>query len=441
MSKSRFDKRLKAAMDELRTIVRDDLGLPNLVGLKSYIVSESAISSEVLENVFKGRPDGRVEEILDRAAEFCDALADKQEITEWEDCRSRVNRARQSADPKKSRRRRASSTKSGLDLWTPGISDQDIVSRFKGSVDRDAVEDLIGYSKSCLAAIADGDFVSQLQIAEDVIAIANDSNDDNLCGEANYLKAEALRLLADFDDDRNASKALRFQAIACYETAIDLLGPDGRPVRGKARTVEVLGDLDGALEQFNDAYAITTSAKPQKEVDRFSLVHEHVRSLRHRINCLSAIHRDTIVGSANHTKQKQELLTLLDESTQKHADVLQMFREFGKWWQIEWFMAEVLHARAYAAIGEPHEAARRLEWAIIQRNAMLESDGELTRVELGNLSWWSSAASSVRSGFTDAQNSELDGILASVGETASKTMIKRRIDRFAKLGQRPWETN
>lgn len=157
-----------------------------------------------------------------------------------------------------------------------------------------------------------------------------------LCGEANYLKAEALRLLVDFENDREQAKSLRHGSIKSYEHAIDMLNGDPRPIRGRARTIEILGDCDTANFEFKKATGLATVREAQTKSDLYSFSHESIRSLRHQINCLCSIHAQTNRGSRDHQRQAQEIRRLLEQSYDQHDEVLRMFRPMKGWWAIEW---------------------------------------------------------------------------------------------------------
>ena len=202
MASHRIDKRVRAAMDEIRSIVLEELNQTNLAGLKRYIVKQVGIQEVTLEQVFKGRNDGRLDDILKFAAQYCDDLAKTQEIPSWpESCLTRINQAR---EPKKEKLSITKQSVSGyqkkspevkLDLWTPGITKDDIVTRYNKSMDLESIDKIAELSISCLSAIADGRFQDQLNIAEATIELAGQYSDKTTTGEGNYLKAEALSLI------------------------------------------------------------------------------------------------------------------------------------------------------------------------------------------------------------------------------------------------------
>lgn len=345
-----------------------------------------------------------------------------------------------SAKPSGDTRRRhaVSAALWGFDLWTPGQAAH-IIGKFGGHLGSREAQTLVELSSRAVTAIAHGDFHRQKEIAEKAIEIGETIPQTPVRGEGFYLKGEALRLLADFEPDRTKARLLRVEAEDYYGNAEDALGGDPRAIRGRGRTIEVLGDLDGALNLFQKSFsAIESRTTDPGEADYLSITHERVRTLRHEINCLAAIHTEMPLATPAAQRRGDKIRRLIEECEPRHRDALRMFEPYGDWWRIEWFMAEVLHAKGWAAIGEAARSARRLEWSLRQRLEMMPDEGALSAVELGNLHWWSGVATLVRPAFEFEQQRALSHLLDAVAQGASRTSIKNHGREFLRIGGAPW---
>jgi hypothetical protein len=329
-----------------------------------------------------------------------------------------------------------------FDLWTPGQSPEAIIREFApflGPVGAQAVSAL---SRDAIGAIGTGDFARQQQVAEEAIRLGEDAPKTPLRGEGLYLKAEALRLMADFKADRAEARRLRTEADGLYLEAEAVLRGDPRPIRGRARTMEVLGDLDVAAQEFERAIAAVDARRPfAKGGDQLSLAHEQVRSLRHKMSCLAAMHAQAPLATSEAQRRGEEIRRILMASEPQHRDALKLFEDNRDWWVIEWFMALVLHAKAWNAIKENGLAAKRLEWSLRLRLQMMPDDGPLTAVELGNLHWWSGVAHEARGAFESSQERALEVLNAALDRGDERRVIKALGQRFLSAGEAPWTSD
>lgn len=134
-----------------------------------------------------------------------------------------------------------------------------------------------------------------------------------------------------------------------------------------------------------------------------------------------------------------ELEKLVRESEEKHARVLTKFSHATEWWRIEWFVAEVFHAKGWLVIGQPALAAKRLQWALDERLRTMEPGGKMSDVEAGNLSWWSRTALKAIFGFEPAQRDLLERLAAEIYSEAPRDRIHAAGQALLKSQRAPWE--
>lgn len=326
-----------------------------------------------------------------------------------------------------------------FDLWTPGQSGDAILRQFGSALGREGAQSVAALSSDAIDAIGCGDFSRQRDIADAAISLGSSAPDTPLMGEGFYLKGEALRLMADFEPDRTEQRRLRLEAEQYYGQAEQHLRGDPRPIRGRARTIEVIGDLDKAWEVFQQSMnAVEARSLDRREADHLSLAHERVRTLRHKIACLAAMHDQAPLPTPQARRREEEIRRLIAESEPGHRETLKLFESHGDWWRIEWFMAQVLHAKAWAVIDEKATAARRLQWSLKLRLEMMPEEGPLSAVELGNLHWWSGVASLVRGTFELEQQAALVALLDAIRRGVDRPTIRRLGAEFLRAGGAPW---
>ena len=326
-----------------------------------------------------------------------------------------------------------------FDLWTPGQSSDAILREFGSALGPEGAQSVVALSNDAIDAIGRGDFKRQCEIADDAINLGSSAPGTPLVGEGLYLKGEALRLMADFERDRAEARRLRSEAEDCYGRAEELLRGDPRPIRGRARTIEVMGNLDEAWAVFQRSMtAVEARGLDRREGDHLSLAHERVRTLRHKITCLAAMHEQAPLPTPQAQRRAEEIRRLIAESEPRHREALKLFQTHGDWWRIEWFMAQVLHAKAWAAVDGNAAAATRLEWSLTLRLEMIPADGPITPVELGNLHWWSGVANNVRGTFEFEQQATLVALLDAVKRGADRPTIRRLGAEFLRAGGAPW---
>lgn len=329
-----------------------------------------------------------------------------------------------------------------IDLWTPGQSSEVIVRSFAPGLGREGAALVKDLSIEAVDAIGRGDFARQLVIANEAIRIGDAAPETPLLGEGLYLKGEALRLMADFEPDRSEARRLRREAEEIYGRAETALRGDPRPIRGRARTMEVLGDPDGAIKLFGESLAAVEARRVSPAEPQFlSLAHERVRTLRHQINCLAVMHTSAPLATPEARRREEEIRRLLLASEAQHNEALRLFARHRDWWLIEWFMAQVLHAKGWASIHEDSWAVKRLQWSLKQRLEMMPDTGELNAVELGNLHWWLSVAREARAALEPEQNRALDALKASLDRGEARGTIKSLARRFLAAGEAPWAAN
>jgi hypothetical protein len=330
-----------------------------------------------------------------------------------------------------------------FDLWTPGQSGEAIVRQFAPDLGPEGAKLVKDLSRQAVEAIGRGNFAKQRDVANEAIRLGQAAPNTPLYGEGLYLKAEALRLMADFEPDRGEAKRLRREAEDTYGQAEVALRGDPRPIRGRARTMEVLGDLDGAMNEFDRSLAALDAKRVSAgETDLLSLTHERVRTLRHKINCLAAMHAEAPLATVEARRRGDEIQRLILASESQHKEALQLFEQHREWWLIEWFMAQVLHAKGWAAVQEAGRASRRLEWSLRLRLEMInDGEGALSSVELGNLHWWSGVARDSRSALEPEQDRALATLRSALDRGENRLTIKKLGQQFLAAGAPPWSAN
>lgn len=311
-----------------------------------------------------------------------------------------------------------------FDLWTPGQLSQNVLDKIEKSLGEEIAQLLRNISGMAIQAIGFGDFLQQQKIAEHTIEIGEQCQNTSLLGEGYYLKGEALRLQADFAPSRAQQRILRQKAEQFYGMAEDALGGDPRAIRGRARIIELEGDLDSAFNGYQDALAaIDNRTGRLHEGNNLSLIHERIRTLRHKIVCLSDIQKDSFLISLETQRRANDIRRLLEISEIAHDEGLRLFAGQGEWICIEWFASSVLHAKGWVEIREPVYAAKRLVTSLEARLKMLPRQGPLSVVELGNLQWWARAAREVRGSFDPAQQAPLAVLLNAIDCDAERPTV------------------
>jgi hypothetical protein len=439
--KDRNNLKLKLMFEEIKSIVILELNQSNYFEMKRVIQNKICLGEPTIEKIMLGRRSPKSNEILQICIQYCDTRAKELGLKiESGSYKSRVIAAGKFSTGTVNPVTLAKTpSNDGVDLWTPGLKSEEIVAAFGGDIDNEAAIKLVALSEKCILEVAEGKFENLLMTAQSARSIGDDSNNQRVIGEANYLLGESLRLIADFTEDRTKADSLRVEAINAYESSIEELRHDPRPIRGRARTIEVGGDLITASKGFDNSVEISMLQDVEHPVHKYSYAHEQLRSIRHKLNCLSAIHQQGIHGTTTHKKEYEKIKSLVNESTKLHLKYLPLFKDFSNWWRIEWFMAEVLHAKALISIREYQSAALRLERAMKQRLEMMKDSGDLSNVERGNVSWWIKTAQSATKGFQEGQHEQLELILNHLGGNASKALLKNQINTFINLSSAPWD--
>lgn len=171
------------------------------------------------------------------------------------------------------------------------------------------------------------------------------------------------------------------------------------------------------------------------------MTHERVRSLRHKMNCLVAMHAEHPLATDHAQRRGEQIRRLIAASEAQHEEALQLLTANQSWWQIEWFMAQVLHAKAWSSVKEDGKAAKRLEWSLDIRLNMMSSDGRLTPVEQGNLHWWIGVARGARGAFEVSQQATLEDLTSALDRGESRAVVKALGQKFIRAGAAPWQSH
>lgn len=283
------------------------------------------------------------------------------------------------------------------DVLTPGFSLSALESDLDLKLDPAVGERLERAAEDAVTAVETGDFALQEKVGRDLLEMSE--HVPHLRPAGHYFIAEGLRLQADLaaGPDRTT---LRTRAIEEYERTRELEPQSVRAVRGLARTYEALGDPEQAATLFQIGYAAGLSqlveADQSDPKHRLELSHEILRVTRHHVHCLGELRLADPVAFRLLASSDDHLHKLARESHSLHRARLPLFDKYKRWSQIEWFMGLTLLAKAYVSVGDDFRAAQELSFALMQRVRMLDARGSLSPVELSNIRWWLSVATSLR---------------------------------------------
>lgn len=324
-----------------------------------------------------------------------------------------------------------------LDLWTPGPSRDVMLATFEPLVGPSTAAALWRESQSAISAIARGDFAEQVAVAKRVAALVPTS--PHIVGQATYLEAEGLRLLADIASGTDRRQRLQVEAIEKYRHASEMLDGDPRPIRGIGRALEVRGDLNQALEHFHRAKGLCITGLAGVPLhQRPDLAHEALRVSRHLVHCLLDLRKSSPTNIWNREHKRQELEGLLVECENLHRQNMPVFASAVEWSRIEWFMGLLFIARAWSQLGNDARARQLLVFALAARQKLLPNEGQLSPVEQSNLRWWLSVAVERMATF-DSRSQDLLERLASTVETGSRAEVRAIVDDFLFPLIPPWE--
>ena len=426
------------AISKVKELYRGLHHTQRFTALKRHIADELGKSLGHVDNIFKGSiQPGDPVRVLNACAAYLDRLAVECRTSNWPlgGCRDQIfaawNESTELVLAQVSYAAlaggRNSSRSPYFDLWTPGLRESELSDHVPDQV---LAAQLGALANLGVRSIGQGSFAEQLQVGKDTEQLGRHTGTEIAVVEGLYLQAESSRLLADFEPDRSRRIALQKGAIQLYESALTLQPLHPRAIRGRGRTLEVLGQLDEALVEFNLALDMAAAMGELSTNAARSSSHETIRALRHKLNCLATIHADMPRWPANATARTRELDDLLRQSTLQHRLKLTEFSSHEEWFSIEWFMAEVLHARALVEIDRELEATDRLRRAMAYRMRMLRSGRSLSEVERGNLQWWASSAKRCMRVLTRAEQADLEMLGALLTEDTSTDSVQVLLGNF-----------
>lgn len=285
-----------------------------------------------------------------------------------------------------------------LDLWTPGPTKADFLLHYEPRVGAEVTDRLWRLSRAAIAAVGAGNFARLVSIGRDLQEMPRSSV--YLQGEAAYLLAEGLRLLADIEHDAHKKSKLSAEAFTEYGRARELMRDDPRPIRGLGRIYEIEGDYSEAIRLFQVAKVSCQLALAQTdETKRPDLVHEILRSTRHFIHGLLEMRRTSAASIWHREHKRRQIEGYLVECEEYHMKFMPLFEAERVWFTIEWFMGLVFLAKAWGDVGNTDRMHVLLLRALdFRRKLILPSDG-LSDVEQANLRWWLSVARERHSAF------------------------------------------
>lgn len=427
------------AISKVKGLYRQLHHTQRFTAIKRHIADELGKSLGHVDNIFKGSiQPGDPVRVLDACAAYLDRLAVECRTSNWPQggCRDQIfaawNGGTETDFAPVSYVALVGGSKSSrspyFDLWTPGLSESELADHVPDQV---LAAQLGTLANLGARSIGQGSFAEQLQVGKDTEQLGRRTGTEIAVVEGLYLQAESSRLLADLEPDRSRKIALQKGAIQLYESALTLQPLHPRAIRGRGRTLEVLGQLDEALVEFDRALVMVAGMGGLGTNAARSSSHETIRALRHKLNCLAAIHADMPRWPANATARTRELDDLLRQSTLQHRLKLTEFSSHEEWFSIEWFMAEVLHARALVEIDRELEATDRLRRAMAYRMRMLRPGRSLSEVERGNLQWWASSAKRCTRVLTRAEQADVEMLGALLTEDTSTDSVQVLLGNFA----------
>lgn len=232
-------------------------------------------------------------------------------------------------------------------------------------------------------AVATADFAEKVQLADRLFGL----NDDRFDEAANYLRAEGLRIQADFEVDESRARRLRRDALESYEIGLEADPGSVRCNRGRGRILEVTGEPDQALNVLQGAYHAASLANSDRPDDG-GPAHEVIRSTRHAIACWGALALESPASRAATEHQKRIWTGRIYESWEHHRVYLGKFVVEPRWGLIEQFMGYTMLSKGAAAAGEQLLAQSLAQGALRSRLEMEPTLWPIPSVLWGNLKWW-----------------------------------------------------
>lgn len=238
------------------------------------------------------------------------------------------------------------------------------------------------------SAVAIADFAEKVRLAGLLAEIGDRRFDE----AALYLRAEGLRIQADFDP--SSADQLRAEALDCYDAGLDLDPSSVRCERGRGRILEVTGHLDEAFKVLSKAFLISSVADSDRAFDG-GPAHEVIRSTRHAVACWAELVLRQSTGAHATEMQKRIWTGRIYDSLAHHERYLSRFEVEPRWKLIEQFMGYSMLAKGATAAGE-NELARRLARDSLRSRLQMEKHlVPMSPVFWGNLQWWLKTARDV----------------------------------------------
>lgn len=315
------------------------------------------------------------------------------------------------------------------DVFTPGISSDNLRAALSSVISGEQIERVINISRSAITAVEEGDFAKQAELGEDLIAVAGELPDFHASGM--YFAAEGYRLLADIEADSSLKSEFRGLAADYYADAIRLMPEAPSAYRGLGRIREIEGNLDDAMRLFDIAhgYALAGYAAGSTLPRAPALAHEILRTSRHRLHCILGMKQSDPHSKWNLEVNAHEIQGDTAKADRHHREYMKLFRSNPRWMYIEGFMAMVFLARAWGAARNTTSAAHYFLEALFARRRLLDSGRDLTIVEIANLRWWSSnvlATEGLRTQFYE----EAESLAAMLNSPIDALALLRRVDEI-----------
>ena len=402
-----------------------DLSYPKTANDEIDGEEREGLCQSLLDHLDRENPTARsiLRKLLERHGKRLELLRTKREAQKLEQL---LENARRSLE------RARTSQSWSIDLWTPGQTAESIISVLGDKVDPSTAGMLAALSDEAIAAIGRGDFVGQLEVADKVISLGRDIPGTSLLGEGYYLKADAVRLMADFNPEYGQQEVIRRDAADLYELAIEELHGDPRAVRGYARTQEALGAFDQAGAGYQRAYLNLEMGRLEATSSvQLPFRFEYIRTLRHKLYNLATLLQQSIGIGTSKDVRAAELRHFVMQSEALHQRDLAPRQGIDKnWLGIERFASAVMHAKAWYVLEEREEAAKRMCEALEARIEMMSADGPMTSVEVGNFAWWASSAMAVEAGFSPRQRELFLRLVTVIETTHDRALIQAAAKRL-----------
>ena len=275
------------------------------------------------------------------------------------------------------------------DLLTPaGNSSQKELRDLFGEATGDVFANL---SESAISAIENGDFEGYIDIGQTIQQRGIEVVSPKIVHDGELLVADGYRLLAGMRPGEDE----RFLRIAMdgFDEVLGCAPENARALRGRACCDQAEHNYGNALRSYSVAiecvqrHMASRAGMTQPLSRRLGDRHELLRLLRHRIEVILLIRRNSSQNRWNTEVGKIELGQHVDEHERLFSKMMPLMRERPDWYDFECFASHVFLADALNELGDLARAAEAALGALQHRRCMIRNS-PLSAIQRSNFCWW-----------------------------------------------------